>query len=318
METVLHKVRHKVQRWSYRNVYYDQQDLKYTVFLAGSARSGTTWILDIIRASGNFRTLFEPLHFKNSIHGRAFFPYEYLRFSDGNNEQLQALTSVIRGKVRGAWENQDNRCLFPNRRLIKDIHSNLRIGWIQKHFPDMHVVFLIRNPAEVARSRLKLGWHGQEVVSRIQAQSKLLEDFPEIKTALRYLSQRHDDPLSSSILLWCIQQKVALSQLNPDTCIVLAYEDFVTNAQQSTLQLYRRLGLAPHLPQSFDFQQYSRTSKRPSSHQLCDEKQPEPLSDAASHLLEVFDLARLYNENGQPQIDFASLPSYFNLIESIL
>ena len=299
----------KAKLWAYQNIYYDKAGDKPTVFLAGSARSGTTWISNLIRAGSNYRTLFEPFHFKNSAYGKVFLPNEYIHPSGGKSEQVKALESVMNGRVGGVWENQDNRCLFPDKRLIKDIHSNLRLSWIQQYFPDLCLIYLIRHPLDVAQSRMRLGWNGKGVIHSISSQDALIEDFPEIKTALRYLDYSQNDRLLPSIFLWCVQQKVALSQLqNSSDCAVFAYEDFIVQPQQTTARLYQRIGLSIDLFNEKNFQKRSRTSQERGSL----EEGAEGLSGDAIRLLKIFDLDSLYNLEGKPNRDFASLLDYFS------
>ena len=45
----------------YRIIHVDTHDYRKTIFLAGSARSGTTWLQEIVNFNNDYRVLFEHL-----------------------------------------------------------------------------------------------------------------------------------------------------------------------------------------------------------------------------------------------------------------
>ena len=42
--------------------YIDAHNIKHTILIAGTGRSGTTWLSDTINYKNQFRYIFEPLH----------------------------------------------------------------------------------------------------------------------------------------------------------------------------------------------------------------------------------------------------------------
>lgn len=248
-----------IEMWFARNTYYDRVGPKPTVFIAGSARSGTTWIGDLIESGGSFRTLFEPFHYNRSNHGKVFVPHEYISQKGGTEAQFHALEAVFNGRVQGIWEDQSNRCLFPSARLIKDIHSNLRLKWIKIHFPDVKFLYVIRHPISVALSRIKLGWEGPRILDLLE-QKRLIEDFPEIREASKLVGFFPNEPILSHIFLWCVQQKVALTQLDATDVMVIAYENFLADPKSETGEVYRWLGLSKKIPREKTLRKKSWTS----------------------------------------------------------
>jgi hypothetical protein len=306
MRSLYYKAKHKTKRWLYQNAYYDKVGLKPTVFLAGSARSGTTWVSNIVQAGGDFRTLFEPFHFNRSVYGKAFLYHEYIRPDGGTTDQLAAIKSVVNGQIRCYWEDQDNRCILPNARLIKDIHSNLRLKWIKIHFPKIRFLYLIRYPLDVASSRVKLNWNSNAALHLCQ-QQKLIEDFPQIQTARDFLTRNTSDPLLAHIFIWSVEQIVALSQLSAQDVKVLAYEDFIFDTKGTVSDLYQWLELTGRLPTESLLSQRSWTSGSP----RCPQAHLRALTPDALQLLKIFRLEDLYDSTGRPAVSFASLPDRF-------
>jgi hypothetical protein len=117
-----------------------------SVFLAGSGRSGTTWLSQIINHRRRFRYVFEP-----------FNPREVVPFAH-----------------------------FARRRLIKDIRANLLLGWMRANFPGMPIILLLRHPCAVVTSRLALGWRenlSETMEQQELVEDFLLPMEPEIRAA---------------------------------------------------------------------------------------------------------------------------------------
>ena len=62
-------------------------DHKSSVFLAGSGRSGTTWVSAVINHQGAYRLVFEPFHPGKVRMMRGFRRRQYLRPGDRREEE---------------------------------------------------------------------------------------------------------------------------------------------------------------------------------------------------------------------------------------
>jgi hypothetical protein len=268
-----------------------------SVFLAGSGRSGTTWVSEIINYRNRYRLVFEPFHPGKVDICENFRLKQYLRPDDRREEYLGAARRVLTGRIRSSWTDRFNRKFVAPRRLIKDIRANLLLGWMRENFPGMPIVLLLRHPCAVAASRLALGW--RDNLSETMEQEELVEDFlgpveTEIRAARNAL-ERH-------VFSWCIDNYVPLRQFGPGEIHLAFYENFVVYPEDEIRRLFA------FLSEDFDGCVY-RTLRRPSP---LSRKGESPSVDAwrrcvtdsqlerVVEVLGLFGLDRVYGEGALP------------------
>jgi hypothetical protein len=274
-------------------------DHRSSVFLAGSGRSGTTWLSQIINYRRQYRYVFEPFNPREVGPFGHFRTKQYLRPEDGREEFLQPVRLALTGGLRDPWADRFNRRIVARRRLIKDIRANLLLGWMRANFPGMPIILLLRHPCAVVTSRLALGW--RDNLSETMEQRELVEDFllpmePEIRAA-RGDFERH-------LFLWCIDNYVPLKQLGPEKVHLIFYENLLAGPDVELQSLFASLG------EDFDVRVYARM-RRPSP--LSRKDAPGPSLEGwrarvSSHQLEraveilrLFGLDRLYGEGSMPE-----------------
>jgi hypothetical protein len=205
------------------------RDYKNSILLAGSARSGTTWVSDIINYNNEYRYMFEPFHPGKVRICNGFEPKQYLRPEDRREETLIPARTILSGGIRTEWTDFLNHRFVSWRRLIKDIRANLMLGWIHANFPGMPMILLLRHPCAVASSKLHLrrrrkspqprGW--KQNLDDFLSQSDLVEDF--LKPFEEEMRSTRDD-FERDIFSWCVENYVPLKQLGPGEMHVLFYE----------------------------------------------------------------------------------------------
>ena len=126
------------------------------ILILSSGRSGSTWLQSLVNHQNKFRVIFEPFNFHNSSFSFGDFPR---KFFDESDSLVKSLESVIYGKARDAWMDVYNMKFFTKNRVIKDINSNQLLETFHNKFPKIKILYLVRDPFEVARSRVRLGWH---------------------------------------------------------------------------------------------------------------------------------------------------------------
>jgi hypothetical protein len=277
-------------------------DHRSSVFLAGSGRSGTTWISGVINHRNAYRFVFEPFHPGKVRILRHFRRKQYLRPGDRREEYLGPARTVLTGELRSLWTDRFNKKFVARRRLIKDIRANLLLGWMHANFPGMPIVLLLRHPCGVVASRLALGW--RDVLSETMEQEELVEDFllpmeAEIRAA-RGGFERH-------LFSWCVENYVPLRQFEPGEIHLAFYEDFLVRPDQELRRLFA------FLDDGFDGRAYRTLSRHsPLS------RHPEiPSVDAwrrcvtarqterAVEILGCFGLDRVYGEGAVPDLSGA-------------
>ncbi|MCI0561838.1 MAG: sulfotransferase domain-containing protein [Nitrososphaera sp.] len=224
--------------------FFDFSDHRNTVFLTGTGRSGTTWVEDIINFNGAYRLMFEPFH-SRKVPALAEWRYrQYLRPENRDERFLQPASRILNGTIRHPWIDRYNRTLFARRRLIKDIRAQLILKWIQRNFPDISLILLLRHPCAVAHSKMKLGWstHLEEFLD----QDELMEDF--LRPFEKYI-RAAADPYEKHIFLWCIENFVPLKQFRHGEMHMTFYEHLCTRPDREAARLleYVRQPVSPRV-----------------------------------------------------------------------
>jgi len=233
-------------------LHVDLGDHRSSVFLAGSGRSGTTWVSGMINHRNTYRFVFEPFHAGEVGICKDFRRKQYLRPDDRREEYIGPARTILTGGLRSFWTDRFNEKLVARRRLIKDIRANLLLGWMRANFPGMPIVLLLRHPCAVVASQLALGW--KDILSETMEQEELVEDFlvpmeAEIRAA-RGGFERH-------LFTWCIENYLPLKQFRPGEIHLCFYENFLTRPERELPRLFSFLG------EDFDERVY-RKLKRPS------------------------------------------------------
>jgi len=297
----------------YFNINYDT---KNSILLAGTGRSGTTWISNILNYDNEYRDIFEPFSNIYTMECHHFAYKQYLRGNDSREYFLNTARNVFSGRIRNKWIDQYNRRLFCKKRLIKEIRANLFLKWIKNYFPEIPIVFIIRHPLAVAHSRLSLEWNSQ--LEDILSQDELVEDF--------FQDQIDDIEACESeferqIYLWCIENYVPLCTLTKNDAYVVCYEQFCLQPEIEARKLLDWIGKQydPHDPRiEAALRQPSQVSSKYSAIITGDDllgKWQKAISieqrRKAVQILSLFSLDEFYNEDPLPVkvFEFSSITS---------
>lgn len=216
-----------------------------TTLVAGSGRSGTTWLSTLINHDNEYRFIFEPFHPAKVAPCEGFLRKQYLRPEDDREMYLAAAEKILSGKVRSRWADRFNRKLVARKRLVKDIRANLLLGWLRHNFPGMPTVLLLRHPCAVADSRLRLGWRDNldENMAQKQLVGDHLKPFESDILAAK-------DPFERSIFLWCIENYVPLRQPGSEKLHVVFYENLLADPEKELSSVFDFLGEEDREPRS--------------------------------------------------------------------
>lgn len=207
-----------------------------TVFLAGTGRSGTTWLAGLINHDQSYRNVFEPFHPGKVEAFRGFKSKQYLRPDDSREEFLAPARRVLSGETRSRWTDRGGAFLA-HRRLVKDVRANLLLGWMAENFPKMPIVLLMRHPGAVVSSRLALGW--RDNLSETMDQGTLVEDHL-LPMEAEILAARN--PFERHLFLWCIDNDVPLKQFRPGGLHLCFYENLLLDPEPELRRLFEFIG----------------------------------------------------------------------------
>lgn len=279
------------------------------VFLAGSGRSGTTWVQELINHAHDHRVIFEPFLATVVPFCRHFERKQYLRAADDSPAFLGPARTILGGDFRNEWTDQYNDRPVYRKRLIKEIRANLLLHWLRRHFPSVPIVFLMRHPCAVAASQLRGRW-GLRAADLLR-QPRLVEDFLSPFAGLIHSAR---DEFDNLLLVWCVENYVPLRQFRRGEIFILFYEELLRHPEREIERLFGFLG-RPAGPGVFEqFRRPSAQSRSWSAVLTGD----DPLDswrrhiDAgqvrrAAQLLRVFGLDELYGGGSMPRVRGAQL-----------
>ncbi|WP_273887996.1 sulfotransferase family protein [Rubrobacter naiadicus] len=265
-------------------------DEKDSVFVAGSGRSGTTWLAEALCARGGCRLIFEPFcpWRVGTVHH--FSSKQYLRPDDARPEYLDPARAIVTGRIRDRWTDRLHKSFVARRRVIKDIRANLLLGWLHHNFPEMPLILIIRHPCAVAASRLSLGW--RDNLEEVLSQRDLLEDFLR---PFEHQIRRAGTPFERHVFLWCIDNYVPLAQLGPGALHVVFYEELLADPQTTLTRLFRALG--EDRPPGRVLRSLRRPSATSGPGGL---RVSRAQAGRVERILSLFGLERIYDEDGRP------------------
>jgi Sulfotransferase family len=199
------------------------------IFVAGTGRSGTTWLAEMLTRSSRRRLIFEPFD-----HGRvpawpAQHLRQYVRPSD-LGELYAPAERILAGAFRNEWADRHNERFLTRGRIIKDIRANLLLRWLYGQLGPFPIVLLIRNPAAVVASWLREGWPAplDELFLR---QTDLVDD--HLAPFVDHIEAAAGDAVAERACLWCIENYVPLRQFSKGQIHIVFYEDLVADPMRT-------------------------------------------------------------------------------------
>ena len=199
-----------------------------TILLAGSGRSGTTWLTETLTYKTGVQAIFEPMiplwnrevryltgWDDSDPHIRSF----YLRAEAHDPAWRALLWRILAGQYRNYWTEKERTAFFPKRLLVKEIRMNLMLGYVYKHFQPT-ILYLVRHPCAVVASRLHAAWHAD--VQDILRQEALVEDY--LRPWVREIEQERD-PVGAHAVWWAVENFIAIRQLARIPHLMVTYEE---------------------------------------------------------------------------------------------
>jgi hypothetical protein len=235
------KLRQRLIHTLCSRLYRDtDRDICRSIMVAGTARSGTTWLANIIASQIPCRLMFEPFQSRMVEAFSQFYYFHYMRPSEQNNELWSYCRKIFTGDIRHDWVDRKVESIFPKYRLIKEIRANLFLQWIHRMFPEVPLLFIIRHPCAVILSRMQLAWATDTDIETFLSQSKLIDDFLankiDIIRGAKTVEEKH-------AIIWSITNLVPLKQFGPNGLNVIFYENL---SLQPEVEIPKIFQIIPH------------------------------------------------------------------------
>jgi len=218
------------------------------VILAGSGRSGTTWLGDLISAVSRAQQIFEPLapdhnSIVRELTGWSHPPSDgsyirayYLSEADASPGWNDLWLKILTGRYRTYWTDADRQFIFPDRYLVKEVWGNLMLGYVYKNFQP-RIIHLVRHPCAVVASRMAVPWYAS--VDDILNQEELVETY--LRPWIGEI-EKEKDLIGAHAVWWAVENMVAVKQLSSRPHQFLFYEETVTSPAKIGRQLSLWLG----------------------------------------------------------------------------
>lgn len=251
-----------VQQMGSRFYVNPDPDLHKTIMIAGTARSGTTWLADLVASQISCRVMFEPFNPDLVPEYHGFHYFQYMR-PDTENQRFQSFAhKVFTGEIRNHWVDRQNQQIFPRVRLVKEVRANLALKWLHDHFPEVPIVLLIRHPCAVVSSRMDLGWATDLDIEPLLSQPELIEDhlwkYVDLIRSVKTTEEKH-------AIIWCVSYLVPLRHFHPGEVRIIYYEDLCTQPEQELPALFEFIGHAYTRPVMQMINQPSQTARAASA-----------------------------------------------------
>ncbi len=224
----------------YSQLYRDNnRDSRKSMIVAGTGRSGTTWVAKIISSQFPCRVMFEPFYSRLVPDYAGFNYFQYMRPEDVNRELYSYCLRVFSGAIRHAWIDRMVNTLTPEFRLIKEIRANLFLRWIIRHIEGIPHLFLVRHPCAVVQSRMRLDWATDSDIEPFLSQPALIDD---------HLSDKMDTirsaktPEQKHAVVWCISNLIPFRQFTPGELNVVFYEHLCVRPAVELARIFRIIG----------------------------------------------------------------------------
>lgn len=245
--------------------------------IAGSGRSGTTWVLDCLADANALRPMFEPLHPAVTPLGRKY-AHRLLMPGERHPDLEAYLDRIHRGAYSSWWVTYRGRrdLLLPNGRnlrslrdaalmyrrwraflhdraalraasrrqgtLVKRIRGNLALGWMTRTL-GARAILLMRHPCAVVESQSRLGqiWDPAPILQRFRTDTRLEE-----ASGGRYRKwlETRLTLIESLLLIWVIENQIPVERALQYGYPVIPYETLADDAEQPWKHICASLGLA--------------------------------------------------------------------------
>ena len=231
--------RRAIQLFGSHFYFNPNPDMRRSILVAGTARSGTTWLSDLIATQIPSRILFEPFNPDLVSDYRRFRYFQYMRPGTENSEFHAFAQKVFTGEIRNRWIDRQNERIISRFRLVKEIRANLALKWLHDNFPEIPILFIMRHPCAVVLSRMELGWATDHDIEPFLSQPQLMEDFlgpySDLIRSARSSEEKH-------AVIWSVSNLVPLKQFSSEELRVVYYENLCTQPEIELPGIFEAIG----------------------------------------------------------------------------
>ncbi len=262
---------HRSASWAVRKALRDRSSALWlqtnyrernTVLVAGSPRSGTTWLGNCVAGLLGARRIFEPfvlgLNRQLILTSADWDAAEragaldrnhqlYLRPMERGSCHEPSIKAILQGRVRYPWVDLESTAGLHSARVVKAVRANLLLGFIARRWPSVRILFIVRSPFEVVRSTLERrerGWVFDWQPAEVLGQPALVTDHLREQVSAITAAKDAVDRLAHK---WCIETVVPARQLAGLPNVMFVKYESLAREPREWLSVLRFLRLQPRV-----------------------------------------------------------------------
>lgn len=193
---------------------------KKHVVIVGSARSGTSWLAELIARQFRYRLLFEPEHETNTPQGKLICD-RYITAENTNKEIDTYFNKIFSNRIDSRWVAQSSNRKFkmhlwpllPKKYIIKLVRCNLAAYHINENYK-IPLIHIIRNPYEVLHSQNRVKFDWLYNLSRFQQEEELFEKVFD-NYGMDLTGAQQFSELEKLCVRWCLENVIPLELNEP-------------------------------------------------------------------------------------------------------
>lgn len=233
-------------------------DIKDTLAVAGTPRSGTTWLMEALSRIPEYKYLFEPINpiWFLDIRGIGFSSRKYVPIDTEWPEGYEYLKKTFTGQafslippLQFKIEPMMHR-IFADKLIVKFVRINRLLPWIAKRFQLRGIIFIIRHPCAVIASQIKTGFYGyfsetppyQQTVPTLK---QVIDDASKIDiiddSIVRKL-KKIDTNEEMLAALWCLDNYIPINSSKPYPWTTVFYEKLVMDEKNEISRIFKNIG----------------------------------------------------------------------------
>lgn len=200
-------------------------DIVNTILIVGSTRSGTTFLMESINQNNDYRLIFEPFNNTYTDEWSDFATREHIDLNQIDSHKKKAVKKILSGQISNSWINRYNRKIISEKRLIKAVRANLLIEHIRDEYPDLQIIYLVRNPYDVVASRINMNFDSLDLYQVLEKSNFLAKHYSDINRD--ELMKQLDSKEAKHAALWCIENRYLLGSITELDLHQLQYENII-------------------------------------------------------------------------------------------